>query len=116
MLSFQRRLNEMRRPKELDLTDPEAVIIELLCTLRKDKLRTFLRQSLRAGRNPRPDEETEQERGGFLFVVLSEAADRHPKLVAHFNSVPQLLSMWGNKFAHSQPRDRRSRWFRRRQD
>jgi len=80
-----------------ELTDPEWVIVELLCSLPKDKLRVFIRESLLAQRDLHPGEAAEEQRGGLLINLLHEAAQRRPELLVHFGRVTQLLVAWGDK-------------------
>ena len=88
-----------RRKVEMasELTDPEWVVVELLSSLPKDKLKVFIRESLLAHRDPHPGEAVEEQRGAMLLNLLHEAAQRRPELMAHFGRVTLLLVAWGEK-------------------
>jgi len=90
---WRRRRVEMA----VDLTDPDAVLVELLASLPGNTLRAVLWDGLMANRHPNPPDDIAAARGQRMVDFVIEAARLRPELLVHFGDVTRFLVAWADK-------------------
>jgi len=76
------------------LSDPDFVVLELLCSLPKDELRVYFQGALGAARDPDRGKAASDEDDHFFLVAMEAAAKLRPDLMVHFENITQLLVAW----------------------